>query len=123
MDRQTNVGDGHGDAHKHADRQADTRTDRRKHADAQTGHNPRGTCHMTHGLTGTEDISAHHTHGQTGHLDDVVQERQGFVNGRLSVKGLGMELVMQDGFQPLLQAVGLLLQPQLVFQHGGRVPF
>lgn len=80
---------------------------------------------MTHGLTGTQHLRVSITGMDrwTGHLDDAVQENQGFVNGRLGIKGLGVELVMQDGFQPLLQAVGLLLQPQLVFQHGGRVPF
>ena len=63
-----------------------------------------------------------HVVSLTGYLDYTVQVCQGLVNGRLCVKGLGKELVLQDSFQALLQTVGLLLQAQLVLQHAGRVP-
>ena len=45
----------------------------------------------------------------SGYLDDAVQVCQGLVNGRLCIKRLGKELVLQDRFQALLQTVGLLL--------------
>lgn len=48
------------------------------------------------------------------YLYDSLQVCESFVDGGVSIKALPFKLVMQDGFKALGEAVGLLLQPQLI---------
>lgn len=54
------------------------------------------------------------------HPNDPLQEREGLINGGVRIEAVVvvLELVMQDHFQALCQALCLLLQTQLLLVHG-----
>lgn len=55
------------------------------------------------------ELREQQTEPRLGHLDDALQEAQGFVYGCVSVKAGSGKLVVQDSIQALRQALSLLL--------------